>query len=207
MSKGKPKPIERRSRRGGKVHLARRALVTWIINGTGLWIGAAFVPGVSLAGWGAAFAAAAVLGILNASIWPFLIRFALPVTAWTVGLGALFLNGAFVWLAAWVLDEGFEVDRVWQGVLLAAWLTVVSVIATTVLSIDDDQVFYRSVVKRQMRKEGAIETEVPGVIFLEIDGLGHDVLRRAMSGGNAPNMARWVHDGTHHLVRWETGWS
>ena len=207
MSKGKPKPIERRSRRGGKVHLARRALVTWIINGTGLWIGAAFVPGVSVAGWGAAFAAAAVLGILNASIWPFLIRFALPVTAWTVGLGALFLNGALVWLAAWVLDEGFEVDRVWQGILLAAWLTVVSVIATTVLSIDDDQVFYRSVVKRQMRKEGAIETEVPGVIFLEIDGLGHDVLRRAMSGGNAPNMARWVHDGTHHLVRWETDWS
>jgi uncharacterized membrane protein YvlD (DUF360 family) len=207
VSKGKPKPIERRSRASGRVHLARRALVTWVINALGLWVGAAFVPGVTLASWGAAFLAAAVLGLLNAFIWPFLIRFALPITAWTVGLAALALNGAFVWLVAWVLDEGFDVDAVWQGVLLAAWLTLVSVVVTTVLSVDDDQVFYRSIVKRQMRKVGALESQIPGVIFLEIDGLGYDVLRRALSDGNAPNMARWIQDGSHRLVRWETDWS
>jgi uncharacterized membrane protein YvlD (DUF360 family) len=207
VSKGKPKPIERRSRASGRVHLARRALVTWVINALGLWVGAAFVPGVTLASWGAAFLAAAVLGLLNAFIWPFLIRFALPITAWTVGLAALALNGAFVWLVAWVLDEGFDVDAVWQGVLLAAWLTLVSVVVTTVLSVDDDQVFYRSIVKRQMRKVGALESQIPGVIFLEIDGLGYDALRRALSDGNAPNMARWIQDGSHRLVRWETDWS
>jgi uncharacterized membrane protein YvlD (DUF360 family) len=178
-----------------------------VINALGLWLGAAFIPGVSLAGLGAALLAAAVLGVLNALIWPFLIRFALPITAWTVGLGALALNGAFVWLAAWVVDEGFDVDRVWQGVLLAAWLTIVSVVVTTVLSVDDDAVFYRSVVKRQMRKVGASESELPGVVFLEIDGLGHDVLRRALRDGNAPNMARWIQDGSHRLVKWETDWS
>jgi uncharacterized membrane protein YvlD (DUF360 family) len=207
VSKGKPKPIERRSRAAGRVHLARRALVTWVINALGLWIGAAFVPGVTLASWGAAFLAAVVLGLLNAFIWPFLIRFALPITAWTVGLGALALNGAFVWLVAWVIDDGFDVNSVWQGVLLSAWLTLVSVVVTTVLSVDDDQVFYRTVVKRQMRKVGALESEIPGVIFLEIDGLGYDVLRRALSDGNAPNMARWIQDGSHRLVRWETDWS
>jgi uncharacterized membrane protein YvlD (DUF360 family) len=207
VSKGKPKQIERRSRASGRAHLLRRALVTWVINAAGLWVGAAFVPGVALRSWGAAFLAAGVLGLLNALIWPFLIRFALPITAWTVGLGALFLNGAFVWLAAWVIDEGFDVDRVWQGVLLAAWLTVVSVVVTTVLSVDDDQVFYRSVVRRQMRKEGATESDVPGVVFLEIDGLGYDVLRRALRDGNAPHMARWIEEGTHRLVRWETDWS
>jgi uncharacterized membrane protein YvlD (DUF360 family) len=207
MSKGKPKPIERRSRATGRWHLARRSLVTIVINALGLWVGAAFVPGVSLAGLGAALLAAAVLGGLNAFIWPFLIRFALPITAWTIGLGALALNGAFVWLAAWVIDEGFDVDRVWQGVLLAAWLTLVSVLVTTVLSVDDDQVLYRSVVKKQMRKEGAVASEVPGIVFLEIDGLGYDVLRRALSDGNAPNMARWIQDGTHRLVKWETDWS
>jgi len=207
VSKGKPKPIVRRSRPSGKAHLARRALVTWVINAIGLYVGAAFVPGVSLRSWGAALLAAAVLGALNAFIWPFLIRFALPITAWTVGLGALALNGAFVWLVAWVIDDGFDVNRVWQGVVLAAWLTVVSVVVTTVLSVDDDQVFYRSVVKRQMRKAGATTSEIPGVIFLEIDGLGYDVLRRALRDGNAPSMARWIQDGTHHVVKWETDWS
>ena len=97
--------------------------------------------------------------------------------------------------------------HVWQGVLLAAWLTLVSVVMTAILSVDDDQVFYRSVVKRQMRKSGAIESDIPGVVFLEIDGLGYDVLRRALSDGNAPGLARWIEDGTHRLVKWETDWS
>jgi uncharacterized membrane protein YvlD (DUF360 family) len=185
----------------------RRAVITLVINAVGLYVGAAVVPGVSLGGWGDALVAAAVLGALNAFIWPVLIRFALPITAWTVGIGALVLNGAFVWLAAWVLDEGFDVDAVWQGILLAAWLTLVSVVVTTVLSVDDDQVFYRSVVKRQMRKVGATTSDTPGVLFLEVDGLGYDVLRRALRDGNVPNMARWIQDGSHRLVRWESDWS
>jgi uncharacterized membrane protein YvlD (DUF360 family) len=207
VSKGKPKPIERRSERHGKAHFATRLLVTWILNAIGLMIGAAIVPGVTLSSFWAALLATALLGALNAFIWPALIRFALPITAWTLGIGALFLNGLFVWLVAWIIEGGFDVDRVWQGVLLAAWLTVISIVITTVLSIDDDQVVYRSVVKRQMRKAGAIESDVPGVLFLEIDGLGHEVLARAMRDGNAPNLARWVQEGTHHLVKWETDWS
>ena len=207
MSKGKPKPIDRRRERHGKAHVAARLLVMWIVNAIGLWVGAAFVPGVTLESFGWALVAAAVLGALNALLWPALIRFALPITAWTLGLGALFLNGLVVWLAAEVIGHGFDVDRVWQGILLAIWLSVVSIVITTVLSVDDDAVVYRSVVKRQMRKVGAIESDVPGVLFLEIDGLGHEVLMRAMRDGNAPNLARWVQDGSHHLVRWETDWS
>jgi uncharacterized membrane protein YvlD (DUF360 family) len=187
--------------------MAVRILVTWVLNAIGLMIGAAFVPGVVLDSFWYALLATALLGALNAFIWPALIRFALPITAWTLGLGALFLNGLFVWLAAWIIEAGFDVERVWQGVLLALWLTVISIVITTVLSIDDDQVVYRNVVKRQMRRTGAIESDVPGVIFLEIDGLGHEVLTRAMRDGNAPNLARWVQDGSHHLIKWETDWS
>ena len=207
MSKGKPKPIERSRERRGKAYVAVRLVVMWIVNAIGLWVGAAFVPGVTLESFGWALVAAAVLGALNALLWPALIRFALPLTAWTLGLGALFLNGLVVWLAAEIIGHGFDVDRVWQGILLAVWLSVVSIVITTVLSVDDDAVVYRSVVKRQMRKVGAIESDVPGVLFLEIDGLGHEVLMRAMRDGNAPNLARWVQDGSHHLVRWETDWS
>ena len=207
MSKGPPKPIHRRSQRHGKAHVVGRLFVMWIVNAIGLWVGAAFVPGVTLDTFGWALVAAAILGALNALLWPALIRFALPLTAWTLGLGALFLNGLFVWLAAWVIGSGFDVERVWQGVLLAVWLSVVSIVITTVLSVDDDAVVYRSVVKRQMRNVGAIESDVPGVLFLEIDGLGHEVLARAMRDGNAPNLARWVQEGTHHLMRWETDWS
>ena len=49
-----------------------------------------------------------------------------------------------------------------------------------------------------------VQTSTPGIIFLEIDGLGLPVLRRAMRDGNTPNMARWLADGSHAVVEWET---
>jgi hypothetical protein len=52
-----------------------------------------------------------------------------------------------------------------------------------------------------------VETDVPGLFFVEIDGLAHDVLLRAIRDGNAPTMARWIREGSYRLARWETGWS
>jgi hypothetical protein len=41
------------------------------------------------------------------------------------------------------------------------------------------------------------------VIFFEVDGLAHPVLRRALDEGHAPTMARWLADGSHKLIEWE----
>ena len=54
------------------------------------------------------------------------------------------------------------------------------------------------------RRGGGAPTDVPGIIYLEIDGLGLPVLRDAMRDGSAPNMARWVAEGGYRLVEWET---
>src|SRR4029078_5840497 len=48
---------------------------------------------------------------------------------------------------------------------------------------------------------------VPGVVFLQIDGLGHPVLQRAVRDGNAPTLAGWLREGTHRLLPRTTGWS
>ena len=45
---------------------------------------------------------------------------------------------------------------------------------------------------------------MPGIVFLEIDGLSKPVLQRAMRDGNAAEMARWLAEGTHRLIEWET---
>ena len=62
---------------------------------------------------------------------------------------------------------------------------------------------------RQARKRsgGANVTDVPGVVFVQLDGVAHDVLRRAIRSGDVPNLHRWLRDGSHHLVGWQTGWS
>ena len=204
----KPKPITRRTQDspGWRTTLIR-VLSSWLITTLALWLGAAFIPGVSVEGFWSSLLAAAVLGAVNALIWPALIRYALPFTVWTLGLGAIALNGLFVYIVGELIGSGFSVDKLWQGIVLAIWLTLVNVVVTTALSIGDDDALLCRTVKRQMQKTGAITSDIPGVIFLEIDGLAYDVLRRAMQDGNAPNFARWVQDGSHRLVKWETDWS
>jgi len=74
-----------------------------------------------------------------------------------------------------------------------------------VAGIDDDSEWSYRVVQRIARKTGDVsETDAPGIIFLEIDGLALPVLRRAMRDGNAPNMARWVAEEGYQLTGWET---
>ena len=76
-------------------------------------------------------------------------------------------------------------------------LAALTALLSALLAIDEDESWYRNVVRRQARRRGdRVETDVPGVIFLEIDGLAHDVLRRAMRDGNAPTLARWLREGT-----------
>ena len=91
--------------------------------------------------------------------------------------------------------------------MVAVGLTIITTVASSLLAIDDDETWQRNVVRRQARRAGAIASDVPGVVFLEIDGLAHEVLRRALRDGNAPVLARWLREGSHRLERWETDWS
>jgi hypothetical protein len=64
--------------------------------------------------------------------------------------------------------------------------------------------FSLKVIQRIARRQGAAgRTDVPGIIFLEIDGLARPVLQRAMRDGNAPHMAGWLASGDFRLDSWE----
>jgi uncharacterized membrane protein YvlD (DUF360 family) len=184
-----------------------RAVVVLIADALALLALSELLPGFTLDGFGAAFVAAVAVGVLNALVWPLLARLALPLSVLTLGLATLVLNGALMVFAI-DLVPGADIEDVWTGVGLATGLTLITTILASLLAIDEDESWYRNVVRRQARRaDDHTESDVPGVIFLEIDGLAHEVLRRAMRDGNAPTLARWLRDGTHRFVRWETDWS
>jgi uncharacterized membrane protein YvlD (DUF360 family) len=188
-------------------HVIGRAVVVVIVTALALLLLSAILSGVDVKGVAGAIGAALIIGALNALIWPLLIRFALPLTVLTLGLGVLVLNGAIVLVAA-AISAGLTVSGIGAAIACALGLTLVSTVATQLLSIDDDDAWHRNVLRRRARRLGDVQhSDVPGLLFVEIDGLGYDVLRRAVRDGNAPTMARWMHDGTHRLARWETGWS
>ena len=185
----------------------RRVVLVLLLDAGILLLLSELLDNFVLDGAATALGAAALIGLLNSLVWPALVRFALPITVLTLGLGALLLNGLLVTLAIDALP-GAEIGGVLEGTLITIVIAAVTALVYAVFSIDEDETWHRNVVRRQARRRKRVtESEVPGVLFLEIDGLAHDVLRRAISDGNAPTLASWLRSGSHRLQRWETDWS
>jgi uncharacterized membrane protein YvlD (DUF360 family) len=183
-----------------------RGLVVLLLDWGALLLLSWLLSDFDVDGAAGALVTAVIAAALNALVWPTLSRLTLPLSVVTLGGAALVLNGALVALAA-AISPGATINGWFAGVVVAVGMTVITTAVSALLAIDDDESWQRNVLRRQARRAGAIESDVPGVIFLEIDGLAYEVLRRALRDGNAPVMARWLREGTHHLEGWETDWS
>ena len=181
-----------------------RLLTTWIASAAALTIAAGLVPGASVADFRGAAAAAAVIAVLNAVLPPLVAALRLPFTL-LVGFVLILLLDALMLLAAQDLITGLHVDSIWSALGVALVASAVAAVLDALLGIDDDDVYSLRVVQRIARRSGEREvTDVPAIVFLEIDGLALPILQRAMRDGHAPTMARWLADGSHKLMEWET---
>ncbi len=200
-----PGPRPRRGPSSG--HPVLRIVVVWLFTGAVFVLLGWVLPGLTVTSAGAALAAAALFGLINALVWPVFAYLALPLAVLTLGLAAIALNGVAVGIVAYLLP-GIEVSDWGTAIVVALVVAVANTMLTSLLTLDDEDVYYRRIIRRaarRIRPQGA--TDVPGVLFIQIDGLGLAVLRRALRDGNAPTLARWLASGSHRLLGWETGWS
>lgn len=180
-------------------------LISWLVSAAALFIAAWILPGVDIDGFWAAVGVAAVIGILNAILPPIVAALRLPLMLVTGLLLVLILDALMLKWASDILEHGLEVDSFWWALLTALVASAVSVGLLVVVGANDDDEYSLRVAQRIARRTGGqVHTDVPGIVYLEIDGLALPVLQRAMRDGNAPHMARWLEDGTHALLEWET---
>jgi uncharacterized membrane protein YvlD (DUF360 family) len=182
-----------------------RIVVAWLLSAAAVLFAAWVVPGVAIAGAGGALVAAAVIAALNAVLPPVLAALRLPFTLVFGLLLVLALDAAMFMLAAHIAPDAISVDS-FGAALLAAFVTsAVSVAVDPLFRTDDDETYMLRVTQRIARRTGGqTVTDVPGIVFLEIDGLGLPVLRRALRDGSAPEMARWLAEDDYRLTEWET---
>ena len=178
-------------------------LASWFATGVALLVAAAILPGVHIDGYWGALLVAVIVAALNAVIPPLLAALRLPLTL-VLGFLLVLVADALILLAADALTDGvLTVDNFGWALLAALVVAAVSVVLAVILGSDDT--YSIRIAQRIARRQGLIaSTDVPGIIYLEIDGLALPVLRRAMRDGNAPTMARWLADNTHRLAEWET---
>jgi uncharacterized membrane protein YvlD (DUF360 family) len=182
-----------------------RLALAWFLSAGAVLIAAWIIPGVAIEGRGGALVAAAVIAVLNAVLPPLLAALRLPFTLLLGLLLVLALDAAMFMLSSRIAPGAISVDSFGSALGAAFVVSAVSVVVDPLFRLNDDDAYMLRVTRRIARRTGGqTVTDVPGIVFLEIDGLGLPVLRRAMRDGSAPQMARWIAEEGYALTEWET---
>jgi uncharacterized membrane protein YvlD (DUF360 family) len=201
-----PVPPERRH---GPAYVVGLFVVQVLVGTATLAVTAQVLPGFAVTDLTAALLTATVLALAGSLVWPLIARLVLPLSVLTLGIGSLLVESLLVFL---VIDTipGVAVGGYGTAVAVTLVTAVVSTLLSALFAVDDDLWWDRRQARRiarAARRRGPVETEVPGVVFVQIDGLAHAVARRALRSGDLPTLHRWLEDGSHVLRTWETGWS
>jgi putative membrane protein len=181
-----------------------RTLVIWFSSALGLVLMGRLIPDVTVENLYAALLVVIVISLINAVLWPILSYITLPFLVFTLGLGTLLLNGLMIWLAL-IFVPGISIPGFWPKILTLIGVTAINMAVSGILTIDDDASYLRAVVhKRTGRRAEMKPSSKPGFVFLEIDGLSENVLRKALRTGHMPTLSRWLEEGSHKIKGWET---
>ncbi|MFE6889481.1 phage holin family protein [Streptomyces sp. NPDC057694] len=159
-----------------------------------------------------AASAAGAFAVLSALVWPLLVRALLLVPALVLGLVVFFLNGALLLFALKLVPENRGEVGPETAVVVAAVMSAVASATGGALAVRDDDAYrrrlYRLAARRRRRDdEAGVCPPTPGTLFLQLDGVGHEVLRRMARDDVMPTVGGWLHDGGHRLTPWRTDWS
>ena len=142
-----------------------------------------------------------VISLINSLLWPILTRIAMPFLVLTFGFGTLILNGILLQLFA--PDFGIEING--PAIILAPLaMAAVTTVLSSIITIDDDSSYYRSVLRDAEKKRKNEIKDYPGVIIIEIDGLAYQVLCEAVERGDMPNIKKMIESDDYKLRMWET---
>ena len=109
-----------------------RLLLVWLINTLALLAVSYLMPSVQVTSFGAALAAAAVLGLVNAFVRPIVSLLSLPITCITLGLFAIVVNAGMLMLTSWISSYTpveFHVDTFfWDAIFGTIIISIVSAV-------------------------------------------------------------------------------
>jgi uncharacterized membrane protein YvlD (DUF360 family) len=181
-----------------------RVLTAWIVAALALMAAAWIVPGASIEGFWGALLVSAIVAALNAVLPPLLAALRLPFTLVAGFLLVLLADAAMLLAADAITENAISLDSFGWALLVALVAAAVTVILEVVIGSNDDDAYTIKVIQRLAKRSGErVESDQPGIVYLEIDGLALPVLSRAMRDGNAPHMARWLTENDYALTEWE----
>jgi uncharacterized membrane protein YvlD (DUF360 family) len=180
----------------------RRLAVTLVLACLSMAFTIWVVPGVSADVAADVVAATALLAVVSALLRPLLTSFAL-LLGWVGVLLAGFGVQALLFYLALLISPGIQVNGFWNA-FWASWLfAFLMTIVTWIATAGDSAAFLTHLVQRSDHPpEAGTAGSVPGVVFIQIDGLSAPLLRWGVRSGDLPTLSRWIRSGSHQLTDW-----
>ena len=179
----------------------KRSLIVFIGNVIGIYLISFLGLGVEVSHSGDILLLVLFLGLVNAILWPILTRIAMPFLVLTFGVGTLILNGLLLQLLAPMFGIAIKGPAI---ILAPLGMAAVTTVLSSLITINDDSSYYRSVLRDAEKKRKGSVKDYPGVIIVEIDGLAHKVLLEAVDRGVMPTMKGMIEGNDYKLRMWET---
>ena len=149
-----------------------------------------------------AFSVAVLVAICGAILRVILVEGAV----WIGWVGAL-LVGLFgqalaIWLVLYLL-YGEHDDSLWWA-LVASWIvSAVSTLFVWVATAGTDDAATASLLRRARRQNVVLDDpDVPGILFVQADGVPYPVLEWCVRAGTLPTLSRWIREGSHKMAEW-----
>jgi len=111
----------------------RGIFLRWLALTLAILLASHLITGIEASGFGAAFFAAAILGILNAFFRPILILLTLPINILTLGLFTFVINAIMLMMVSGVIT-GFTVRGFGPALLGSLLISLVSWLLTSLVS-------------------------------------------------------------------------
>ena len=180
------------------------SLITLVVQVSMLGLLDVFVSGLEVETLRGAIIFVLLFGIADGLILPYFMYFSVRWNPLIFPVLVFLFNGILVVLISKYVP-GVVVSSIWTAIGVSLALSITGMIVGALLAVDDFKAYERFVVKPLTKRYGISEkSDIPGVMFLEIDGLSQAVFQKALSDNYMPTLKRWLENGGHKMTGWET---
>lgn len=186
-----PATAQRRARR--VVEALAQALAVALT----IWL----TPGVTAGQWWSLLMAAVMVGLASMVLQPVLVQVTSRFGWWGALFTAVFAQAMVLGLGL-MLTPGIHIANPWW-LLVGSW--IYGIIATALnwliaVSAQDYLILHST--RMALRNPAPASDTMPGVLFLQLDGVPAPVLEYELRSGNLPTISGWLRDGSHTWGEW-----
>lgn len=180
----------------------RRALASLLAAAGGLAVASWLLPGLTVQSWPWLLAGAVALGVVGALVRPALLWIATRL-GWAGALLLALLGNALVVALVVVLLPGIVATSFWP-VFWASWIIAAAVtLIAWLATAGTSQAVTTRLIRQARRRPATVEDpDLPGVLFVQLDGVPYPVLEWGVLAGTLPTLARWVRSGSYQMLEW-----